>query len=103
MRLFHSISDKIKDFYQDPGAFSQPQTVNLEKKFSRYSFLEYCSPTEKAKIQKLFELNITRSNGQVLSVRELLREREFHEEDVALLKDIGFHHRYLNSPEVGIQ
>jgi hypothetical protein len=100
MGFFHSISDKVKDFYQDP-VFSQPRTVDLVRDFNRYSFLKH-RPEETDNIQKLFDLTVTRSTGEVCSVRQLLMEREFHPTDIALLEKIGFHQRNSN-PRNGIQ
>lgn len=97
--ISQEIAKNIKYFFPESEAYNQPQTVDLEKNFLRYSFLTH-HPEKQSVIDHLFQKIIIKNKARI-SFASLLLAPEFQDNDLSLLEEMEF--RQLNcNPEIGI-
>lgn len=86
--------------YEASEIYSQRRSVDLGRDFTSYDF-ERHQADKKDSIRQLFDLTVTRSSGEALSLRSFLQSDIYHDQDAKLFEQIGF--RQLNpNPSTGI-
>lgn len=100
VNTLRAIPEYFHNYYDVSEVYSQPQVVDLDQEFDRYSFTLH-HPQEKDAIRQLFDQTVTRNSGEVVSFNDLLGSEIYEDEDGELFEKMGF--RQLNpNPQGGI-
>jgi hypothetical protein len=79
---------------------NQTLKVDLEKNFSRFSFVDHY-PDKKGEIDQIFKMAIVNIQGDAVSVSSLLEAPELDDEHLDLFSRLGFT-QLSSHPEIGI-
>lgn len=85
--------------YLYPEEINQTLKVDLEKNFSRFSFIDHY-PNKEDEINQIFEMTI-KDAAQTFSVASLLEAPELEDNHLDLFKQLGFT-QLSSHPEIGI-
>ena len=100
INTLRAIPEFFHNYYDFSEVYSQPQVVDLDQEFDRYSFTLH-HPDEEDAIRQLFDQTVTRHSGEVVTLEQLLGSEIYEDEDGELFEKMDF--RQLNpNPQGGI-